>query len=463
MAKKRDEQNKVEIAKKIAEQSEKVTKTYENVEIGFLRGIRLFSSSIDRLIFNPKYGAIVSLVLAVVLYFAINVNDAASLFNSATSSSHIFSDVPIVVEYNSDKWEVTGIPEATEVVIVGDQSTVTTQLNTTGYRVVANLTNLAAGTHTVRLTADNFIGGLDVKIDPTNITVTIEEKVTQNFDVGYDFINTDEIDTIYALGVPEFEMTKVAVRASQSTLDSIAYVKALIDVSGVSEDFETEAILVAYDQNGVPVDADIKPETVQARVSVTSPSKQVPIVIEPLGEVPNGLAIDSVVADNDAVTIFAPESVLSVIDRVTVTFDAAQLTEDIRLYEAINLPTGVKNMSTTRVNMDIKLAPSVTRVIENVPIFYRNNINGYVADYPQSTVSVRVSGTQTNIDRITADDIYVFLDLMDVQLGTQEVQIQVTPRNDLLVGFTPLTSSLTITFRDPAELEASDEVAPEGE
>lgn len=62
--------------------------------------------------------------------------------------------------------------------------------------------------------------------------VTIKKKVTTQFDLSYDFINTDKLDNIYILGEPQFERRKSMSGPLPNTLDSIAFVKALIDVSG---------------------------------------------------------------------------------------------------------------------------------------------------------------------------------------------------------------------------------------
>ena len=145
---------------------------------------------------------------------------------------------------------------------------------------------------------------------------------SRQFDIGYDYINTDKIDSKLVLGKPEFETTRVNVRASQETLDSIAFVKALIDVAGHDATFETNAPLVAYDKNGYPVNADITPSTVKVKVDMTTPSKEVPIVLETTGVVPDGMAIESIAMDHQSVTIYAPESVLSKVDKITVSLDA---------------------------------------------------------------------------------------------------------------------------------------------
>lgn len=69
------------------------------------------------------------------------------------------------------------------------------------------------------------------------------------------------------LSEPEFNSgDKINIRASQDTLNSIALVKALIDVSGQTSDFTVQAPLVAYDKNGQAVNAEIVPDKVNATV-----------------------------------------------------------------------------------------------------------------------------------------------------------------------------------------------------
>ena len=123
------------------------------------------------------------------------------------------------------------------------------------------------------------------------------------------------MENIYSLGTPVFEYAKVNVRASKETLDSITFVKALIDVTNVTGEFTQKAKIVAYDKNGQPVNADIVPDEISVTVPVSSPNKVVPIEVEINGTLPDNLAIDSISMDQKSVTIYASESVLSKIDK----------------------------------------------------------------------------------------------------------------------------------------------------
>jgi YbbR domain-containing protein len=275
----------------------------------------------------------------------------------------------------------------------------------------------------------------------------LKKKTTQQFDLSYDFVNQDKMDSIYSVGTPVFEYTKVNVRASKDTLSSIAFVKALIDVSGQTGDFTQEAKLVVYNSSGQPVDASIVPSTVSVTVPVTSPNKTVPIEVEVTGEAPEGKAIESISMDQQTVTIYGPQSVLSQIDKVAVTLNASTLTKDeSTLLRPIALPAGVNSSNINQITMNVVLGEGMTKEITDVKINYRNNVNNYKASQPnnQTTTSVMVFGTEENIESITADDIIVYVDMLNAVPGLQEFPLQVEQPEGGLVTYTLTEATYTL-------------------
>ncbi len=418
--------SKLELANKIAHQSKKVAKTYARFEDLLFRVIRNLSAWIDRILFNSKFTLLVSLVLAIFLYFTINFNAQNSLFGTPLVNAKGLSNVSVVARYNSDVFEVAGLPTTANITIMGEGSNVNAAASQKGI-VVANLEGLTEGTHQVKLAVEGFNDNVDIKIEPSVAVVNLKKKSTGQFDIGYDFINQSKMNSIYSLGVPEFEYSKVNVRASKDTLDSIAFIKALIDVTGVESDFQQEAILAAYDKKGMPVNAEIIPNTINVKVGVTSPNKVVPIKVEVTGEVPGGMAIETIIMDHETVTIYASDSVLSKIDSVVVTVDATTLTKDTTVSRAITLPAGVKEATINQVTMEVTLGEGVVRTVENVPIFVKNNINKYTLAplNDQTSVNVEVFGTQSNVDKVNGDNISVYFDMSAAVLGDQEFSLMV--------------------------------------
>ena len=435
--KNRTSASKTEQANKIGKQSIKMAQSYEPMEMMLARIIRFFSTFLDKVLFNNRHSKLVALLLAVLMYVGVNYSSVRSIYTSTLRSSRSIFDVPVMINVNSDTFEVTGVPSTANITITGDATTVTTAANSQDGKVLVDLDGLTEGTHEVRLTTEGYGSGVNVVVDPSTIVVNLSRKITKQFDISYDFINQSKMEDIYSPGTPVFDYTKVNVRASAKTLDSIAFVKALIDVSDQTADFEQNARLIAYDSNGNPVNADIIPDQVHVVVPVTNPSKSVPVNVQVSGEVPDGKAISSITLDQQTVTIYGAENVLADIDNITVTLDASTLTKDSTVLRPISLPSGVSSASVSQITMNVTLDKSTTRTIDNVPIHVRNNVNHYKASQPDNitTVSVEVHGAQQNIEAITADMINVYLDMEDATPGLQTFELKVEQPTNGLVSY----------------------------
>ena len=70
-------------------------------------------------------------------------------------------------------------------------------------------------------------------IVPQTVNVKITQKYTETFELGYDFINEDKIDSKYSVSVESMEHQQVEIRGSQDIIGKINTVKANIDLSGI--------------------------------------------------------------------------------------------------------------------------------------------------------------------------------------------------------------------------------------
>lgn len=441
-------EGKVELAKSIAEKGQKVAKTYTSVENAVTRFFRWLSSWVDKLLFNQKYGKFVSLVLAIALYAMVNFGDGDSMnLFTVNKSATTINDVPVSVMISDQVYEVSGVPETANATLVGDPSDISLVNSQGNFQVVADLTDFTEGTHEVKLLPKNISERVDVTLDPSVAMVTIKRKTSRQYTLGYDFVNTDKMDKIYALGKPEFEQGEVVVSASEDTLNEVAFVKALIDVSNVTKTFETEANIVAYNQKGERVNVDILPATMKTKVEITTPSKDVPISVVPVGKVPEGKAIESYQMDASAVTIYGPLDVLERINDVTIQLPANTLTADKTVTMPIITPSGVTKVSTQRVNIIIKLADSTEKVFEKIPVAYKNNkkkLKVAPVNNEDAYVNVKVLGAQTVIDSIQSEDLEVYFDMNKVtKPGTYELPLIAKGKNNL-VTYSSETSKIKV-------------------
>ena len=83
--------DKTEIAKKIADSTNKISSNFSIMEEYFIRFFRFLSSLIDNFMFSPKYLGIASLLLALIFYFLLGLQD--NNLTKALSSSKTLNSV----------------------------------------------------------------------------------------------------------------------------------------------------------------------------------------------------------------------------------------------------------------------------------------------------------------------------------------------------------------------------------
>ena len=416
-------EEKLEKAKQIASKYNRGQ--YETIEENILKFFRWISSLIDRIFFSSKYLGLFAFLLACLAYFVATYDSS----NNTLSSSKVLSNVSINARYNSETFELSGLPQACEIVVTGEAANVNNAASKKGYCQV-DLEGYTEGTHTVKLNALGYGDNVSTIVSPSEVTITLKKKTTIQFDLTYDYINQNQMDSKYILGEPTFAQgTKINIRASQDTLNSIALVKALIDVSGQTGDFEIIAPLVAYDKNGQAVNAEIVPSSVVASVKLSSPSTEVPIVLNPIGQVPVGLAIDTAqIVDYQTTRIYAPEHVLNQVSEVYVNFDMASVTENVDkdIMLPVILPSGVSASDVTVVNVRVSLATVSSQTISDLPLNAHNNFNNLaISDIDALDVSVTISGSENNLNTVSKDDIEVYFDMPE-EPGTYDLQLYAT-------------------------------------
>ena len=435
-------EKKLEAAKKIASKSQNKTQ-YEGIEENIFKFFRWVSSLIDRLFFS-KYLGLFALLMACLAYFVATYDSSSNVL----SSSKVLSNVSINARYNSETFELSGLPSACEVVITGDAASVNNAASKKGYCQL-DLEGYTEGTHTVKLKGMGYGDNVTTIISPSEVTVSLKKKTTMQFELTYDFINQNQMDSKYILSEPTFSQgTKINIRASGDTLNSIALVKALIDVSGVTGDFSIEAPLVAYDKNGQAVNAEIVPSSVTASVKVSSPSIEVPIKLNPIGNVPLGLAIDTAqIIDHQTTRIYGPENVLNSIKEVYVNFDMSTVTENVdrELMLPITLPAGVSASDVTVVNVRVTLSTIDTRTIESVTLNAHDNYNNLaISNIDFTTVNVEVRGSTNNINSVEASDIEVYF-IMPQEPGSYNLELFAELKNHPFVDISLERSTVNVT------------------
>ena len=75
------------------------------------------------------------------------------------------------------------------------------------------------------------------------------------------------------------------------------------------------------------VDVEIVPKTVDAKLTITSPSKEIPVTVVPTGDLAFGKSIESIETNVSTVTVYGEQDAIDKIEELEVEIDVKGLEE----------------------------------------------------------------------------------------------------------------------------------------
>lgn len=401
---------------------------------------------LEKILVNRQALVIISLICALISFFVIDNKFTTLVDNSA----EVLYGQKVKAIYNEEAFVVEGLPDTVDVTLIGRKWDVYLAKQYPADEVTVDLTGLSAGQHRVALKYKQSVSSVDYKLDTSNVTIMIYEKVPETRELTTDIIHKDKLDTKLNIDSITLNRGDVIIKGAAYKLDEVASVKALIDIENISKPKVgsttlTDIPLVAYDKDGKIIDVEIVPEKVEAVIKITSPSKKVPIRVIPEGT-PDGKAIKTLTPSVQEVTIYGDDASLSEIEYLPVKIDVSNVTTD-RTYP-INLtkPTGVREISVKTITVKLTLDDVVSKEVNDVQIKTINVESGYVVQAlskEDSTISVIVKGSKSVLDALENDSIEAYIDLAGLKEGEHEVTVNVTGE-DTKLTYTPRVKKIKI-------------------
>ncbi|MFP7478883.1 YbbR-like domain-containing protein [Terribacillus saccharophilus] len=417
----------------------------------------------DKWLKSPWTLRVVSLVFAVLLYAYVSaetdVDNRAGEVPITSSDETNTVDAPVGIRIDDSKYVVSGVPEYVSMQLVGPASDVTAAIQQKNYEAYVDLTDLGTGTHTVKLHYENVSDNLQVYMQPASIEVTIQEKASQQFNVNVGYTNEDQMAAGFQVDSSTVEPQTVSIVSTQEVIDQIASVRAYVDLTDIDADINSrEAPVKVYDAQGNELSVNVQPETVEVSVQVSNPSKTVPVEVKTKGQAPEDVSVASLTPEKQEVTIYAPQDTLDGIDSIsTEEIDLSKVTENQTIDADLQLPDNVRSASDEQVSVDIELEETSETTIENVSVTIEDlpeDLEATLTDPQNEQIDVTVSGAQSEIEGLSADDITAAIDGSALEEGEQTVQIDVSgPEN---IELTPSQEEATLTVQS-AENAATEE------
>lgn len=409
------------------------------------------SKSVDKLLSKKSTLIVISLILAFGTFLVVD-NESNVMIDQY---AEVLYDQEVNAAYNEELYVVEGLPKKVDVTLIGQKRHIFLAKQSPSKGVSVDLTGLKPGNHKVTLKYSQRIKSLDYKLDPSNVTVTIYEKVSETRSLAVDVLHKDELDSKLYIKDIKLDRNDVIIKGAEYKLKKVASVKALVDVNELSNPKAgtitlKEVPLVAYDNEGNVLDIEIVPGTVSAKVVITSPSKEVPVKVVPKGNLAFGKAISSLTPSVANVTIYGDESALNSIDSIDIPVDVKGLDSDKTYTITISKPTGVTEVSVKTVNVVVKVDNSITKEFDGIAITTENLESKYkvqALSEADSKVTVVVSGSESNVNAIEANSIKAFIDLKNYKTGEYEVEVKVTG-DDLKLSYASKIKRVKIRITD---------------
>ena len=415
-----------------------------------LRVISLFrgnAKAIDKFASKKSTLLVVSLLLAFATFVVVDRDSSVMIDQYA----EILNDRTVTAVYNEELYVVEGLPETADITLVGQKRHIFLAKQSPSQGVSVDLTGLKPGNHRVKLKYTQNLKSLDYKLDPSTVTVTIYEKESKNATLTYDVLHQDNLDSKLYINNIELDRSTAIIKGAEYKLNQVATVKALVDVDSIPKQQAGEITLknvplVAYDSNGNRVDVEIVPSTVTAKLTITSPSKKVPIKVVPKGTLAFGKSIKSLTTDVSTITIYGTQAAVDATEQIEVTVDVDKLDKDKDYKVTLKKPSGITELSNKSITVTVALDNSITKEFNNIDIITENLDPKYKAQAlteDDRQVTVVVSGSEEIVSRVDASSIHPYIDLSNYGEGTHEVEVKVSG-DDLKLSYSSKTKKVKV-------------------
>ncbi len=389
----------------------------------------------------------ISLIFAVTLFIVID----QKIITFSESSAEVLKNQEVKVIYNEEAYVVEGIPSNVDITLIGRRGELMFAKQSSNHDVSIDLTGLKPGTHKVNVTYKQAMQSIDYKVNPSIATVVIYPKISETKTLTLDLLNQDSLSSKLVIDDIIVNTDKVVVKGAEYKLKEVATVKALIDIRNLVKQEEgvttlKDIPLKAYNNQGEIIDVEIVPDKISADIKITSPSKELPIKVIPVGTMGFGKAISSIDINETKVTVYGSEDVLSTLNYIPLEIDVNELKENRQYKMEIPKLVGVKSMSVNNATINVSVGNSVDKEIGNVQIEYRNLNEIYtVQGLSKKDVSVVVGlkGVKSVLDQIESSDVIAYLDLKGYGEGEHEVDVKVEG-TDVKVQYIPKTKKVRI-------------------
>ncbi len=417
--------------------------------------------SIIKLILENDNGLkITAIVIAIFMFITVN-QIGNPIWKNYFGDTEYIEGIPLNVEYDTDNYVVSGVPQSINVNISGSENNVQSTLKAKDNLVATLPLNYkSSGSYTISSNQVEFNNAASVQISPatSSFEINIQDKTTESRSVDIGYINGNNRSDGILLNQPELMQKVVEVTGGVEDVANVVSVRGQIDLNQLAENnvknsTTVEVALTPYNKQGdVVTGVSVSPRTIEVSQSYEKGTVTLPIQfnyanddnsyikaicekeVEKCDEI-NQMKVD----------VYGEKSKINNLKNVTFNIDKDTYDEETSLVNVSPvLESGVfvKKGSPTQIKFEAQ--EGVSRTIPNVKVKVKNLAKDLKIDQ-ELTTDVEIVGSKKEVEKLSAEDINLTVDAKNItEAGTYDLEYQKNENKKYNVNLNEDTISVTI-------------------
>lgn len=409
--------------------------------------IKTSDKPLERALSKKSSMIVLSLIFAVVIFLIVDKQNTTLLETNAD----VINNRKLTAIYNDEEYVIEGLPKTVDITLIGTKANLYLAKQLPTKDITVDLSDLKPGKHEVKLKYKQSITSVEYRLDPSVVTVVVSQKQSETRSVETDVVNINKLDSKLSINSVKLPSDEVIIKGTSEKLNKVSTIKAMVNVDRMADPKSgtntlKDVPLFAYDEEGNKVDVEIVPAKVDAEIEIESPSKDVPIDVETVGDVVFGKAIKAINTSVQKVTIYGDSETLDKTNSIKVKVDVNNLKSNKDYTLTIKKPAKIRDISEKTVNVKIELDDEATTEISGVRLSYTNlnsNYTAQIAEEKMQTITVVLKGVESVITNVDSTQIEAYVDLQDLTEGEHKVKIKVKG-NDPRIKYESKVTDVTI-------------------
>ena len=315
-----------------------------------------------------------------------------------------------------------------------------------------DLAGLAAGQHHVPVQIQVLVRPYRiVSNSPEFVDLTLEPIATKTFPVTLAI--TGETAIGYKLGIPMLDKNEALVSGPESLITEVKHIQADLSIGGSRQDIQTSLPLRALDANGLNISGlSINPESVHLQLPVTQQGGYRDIAVKVLvhGQLAGGYRLTNISVFPPVLTVYSSEPSLvndlpGFVETQPLNLDGAS--QDVSTRLGLTLPAGISVVGEQTVQVQVGIAAIEGSLsLNNMAVEIVGLANGLEAHTSPTSVDVILTGPLPLLDKLSAGDVKIIVDLTGLTVGTHQLtpQAQIIINDVRIQSINPATIEVTI-------------------